>query len=425
MIKKFINTSFGRTRKFARNYIRKNLRLNLIKGNGIDPILSSIVRVVFSSDIKVYELESIALNYQGSKLFDTFQNKVYGKKSIEGNQRMAKVNLPSLKYYIISNVLVDPLSPIFIDLNKQKAIYQDYPLDNICLRDIDYATGHVWAQEDNLIAVNIDVKEEYEKGILFVGSYSSNWYHWAIEILSRIVLLDELDCEFADWPLIIPKQCYNSNNHFDLLKLLIKNRPVICLNNCTNLIKKAIYLDSPAIFPPKLWNDSKIERLKIGNFRTDVLKAYREKILNNSTFVSAKKNNNIFLSRKMNKRGYNQEEIILTLKKFDFRVVYLEELSVVEQIRTILNAKTIVGPIGAAWANILFSNADLAITWVPKFVGDQPAYSTMAEIANVDLFFLRFTTITENWVEFMKSEEEYYIAPEKITEIYTKYIYDK
>jgi hypothetical protein len=66
---------------------------------------------------------------------------------------------------------------------------------------------------------------------------------------------------------------------------------------------------------------------------------------------------NIFIGRKKASKRVllNEEKVILALENKNFKTIYLEDLSVKEQIKLFFNARQIVGVHGAGLTNLLFS----------------------------------------------------------------------
>ena len=402
-----------------------------------------LLKYTFSSDLKVlnwfirkvssllgYQYLNLALVpisdcLKGNELIREKELVTYGPKEINEEQNSIRRVLPALCFYEIDAAVVHPSSPIIV--SNSKAYFQLYPLGECTIEMIDFAHAHVLAQNKEQLLVNVNAKTQIEKGIFLGGSWSKNWYHWTIEILSRVELIESLPETFKNYPLIVPQQCVESKNHFDFLKLIFKNRVFKGVDS-TAAVEKLIYVDSPAISTPKLIDDSRVDRLATGLFRTDVLKDYRYRIIK-----ELEKSNNIytdihpkriFLARKQNSRTFNQNEVINSLSKYSFKAVYLEELTVMEQLKLLQNVDFIIGSTGAAWANILFSKARSAIIWMPEFVKGWPIFSTLAKTAEVDMTYLRFPTVAKNWVDFMLSNEEYEINLDVLEELVQKKIND-
>ena len=79
---------------------------------------------------------------------------------------------------------------------------------------------------------------------------------------------------------------------------------------------------------------------------------------------------NIYISRNRSGRRHisNEDELLLCLERFDFDVVYLEELSITQQISIFKKASVVVAPHGAGLSNVLFcENASVIEIFNPNY----------------------------------------------------------
>lgn len=358
-------------------------------------------------------LTSINKGFRPNLLFEQKELMVYGPKELNGDQKSINRNFPALNYYEVQKSIININSPILV--SNKKAFFQPYSLEGCNLEIIDFSHGHVLAQNERNLLINISARTNIEKGIFLGGSWSTNWYHWVIEILSRVELIDKLPKSLGDYPLIVPKRCMASKNHLDFFKLLFRDRAYVEVNSSVR-VGQLIFVESPALLVPKLnvENESMINQLYLGAIRIDILKMYRNRLMTvlnkkNQSKLGKSSFKNIFLARKQNKRLYNQSDVIRVLKKYNFEAVFFEELSVEEQLFLIHNADFIVGPTGAAWANMLFSNATKAIIWMPNFLRGVQTYVSLAVAADINMTHIRYETIAKNWYHYMNSDEEYKI----------------
>ena len=101
----------------------------------------------------------------------------------------------------------------------------------------------------------------------------------------------------------------------------------------------------------------------------------------------------IFLCRKEKRRRYNEDEVFECLAKFGFEKVYMGDLSFDEQLIVIRQAEWIVGPTGAAWTNLIFSQPGAkCLCWMAGEFGDFSAFSTIAQIVGVDMQYISYKT---------------------------------
>jgi capsular polysaccharide biosynthesis protein len=102
-------------------------------------------------------------------------------------------------------------------------------------------------------------------------------------------------------------------------------------------------------------------------------------------------NERIYISRRHanSRRVLNEEELAPLLKKHHFRVCYLEQLSLRQQMLLFHGAETILAPHGAAWTNLIFARSGaLALEIVPEGLestrsGAYHLYAGLAAVAGV------------------------------------------
>ena len=99
----------------------------------------------------------------------------------------------------------------------------------------------------------------------------------------------------------------------------------------------------------------------------------------------------IFLCRKSEPRNYNQDAVFDCLSLFGFTRIFMEDLSFLEQVRTVHHADFIVGPTGAAWTNLIFGRAGAkALCWMAVESGDFSAFSNIAGMVGVELRYVTY-----------------------------------
>jgi len=167
------------------------------------------------------------------------------------------------------------------------------------------------------------------------------YYHWLIEMLPRLVGGEQYHEETGERPtLLVPPKLPSWAR--DLLSIFTKGKYDV------------VVLDEPAY-----------------NVNQLVLPTYPEPSQEECSWIqsiTAKYTpvpdfpNRIFISREgaNRRRIQNREALSTVLAEFDIEVVALEELPVPDQIRLFRGADLVVGPHGAGFSNIVFSD-DLAV----------------------------------------------------------------
>ena len=230
-------------------------------------------------------------------------------------------------------------------------------------------------------------------GIGLIGSGSSNWYHWLIEILPIVMLAEKLPLAYRNYAFLVPNE-YNKYQTFrDSLDALKSHRKIIILESDKQYqVENFIVIDIPVHGP---FNLMKGKWPKISDYRQNenVLIDYRLRILKNYGIENFKPNEKIFLSRKNKRRNYNQIDLERIAKENGFTIVYPEILSFYEQVSLFNSAKYIVGASGAAWANILFCQKNtFGLTWIFPEYKEFCVYSNLAAIAGMNLSYFFTST---------------------------------
>lgn len=332
-----------------------------------------------------------AVDRKVTKLRDSKLGVAYAPVFCGKEQDMVKVSLPGIYGYMFENARIHVGSSSVIE--RELKIY----LERVnCLENsaADYAIGHIYRHDSRFAFVTYGCNcKALDKGIAFFGNGSSNYYHWLIEILPKIELLNEIPTAYADYPLLVSEDVKDIESFQYLLNLFCKDKEVIYLKRASGYrIKNLVWITTPSNLPFNLrkhgrfqTNYSVIDKRSTDFVRNHVLAAVP---------VSTTDKNypkRIIFCRKNERRSYNQAEVVDCLEKYDFVRVYMEELSFDEQVRTVYNAQIIVGPTGAAWTNLLFCRPGTkALCWMAEEIGDFSAFSTIAGFYSVDLKYLKY-----------------------------------
>ncbi|RYE20547.1 MAG: glycosyltransferase family 61 protein [Sphingobacteriaceae bacterium] len=174
--------------------------------------------------------------------------------------------------------------------------------------------------------------------IVFHDMWSDNYYHWLIDALPRLLLLDSSKKKYR-----VGIPYYNSTK--DYVKLTVD--ALGFTNHYIFQLDQTVSVDR-VILPG---------RTAYGiDQNPTLLRSLREKLVAALEINKVQAHKNIFVSRGRAKtrRLKNEHEIIGTLIKHNFEIVYFEELSFLEQFVLMRETKIMVGVHGANLANSLF-----------------------------------------------------------------------
>ena len=167
--------------------------------------------------------------------------------------------------------------------------------------------------------------------ILAHNRNSIGYFHWLIDTLPKIIYLNK---KYKNNVLILPNELKKKFVISSLKKYRIK---FFFLKKEKNFkFKNLIYIGN--LYPS-------------GNPRIKIIK----KLRGNLNF---KKNNlnKIYVSRNKSERRKisNEKELLTILKKYNFKTLYLDNMSFEKQIKIFSNAKYVVGLHGAGLSNIVW-----------------------------------------------------------------------
>lgn len=314
----------------------------------------------------------------------------FGPHYIGRAQSTESVCLPDIHYFMFERARVSATSSSVILNDKQVIIDRAIGPDQI---KYDYAGGQIIAHGGNTAIVRLGKSEAIKKGVFLGGNGSSNYYHWLIEILAKLEFLSKLPEHYQKYPLLVSEDVVRIPSFRETLDLFAKGCALIVLSKqLSYVVDELIYINSPNNLPFNLFGNQKfkcayvtIDSLSINYVRKVALQdALRVPALSNYP-------KKIFLYRKSGLRNYNQDEVFDYLAGFGFTKIFMEDLSFLEQVRTVHHADFLVGPTGAAWTNLIFCRLGAkGLCWMADELGDFSAYSSIAAMVGVDLRYLTY-----------------------------------
>jgi hypothetical protein len=190
--------------------------------------------------------------------------------------------------------------------------------------------------------------ETIPEGILISGRCSPNYYHWLIEYLARMYAVRQ-SSKLDHVPLIVDAGMYQQE--FESLAAVCPGWPIYPFKQGTLLEVERLHIPSiPTFLPDTLeipfWQASALCESTLAFLRTTVFSRY--------AVESVQPTKKIFLARLGARNIANAQEIEAVLAEFDFEWVDTASLTFEEQVRLFARAAVIVGPLGAAFSNVIF-----------------------------------------------------------------------
>lgn len=246
-------------------------------------------------------------------------------------------------------------------------------------------TNTFFVNKDVTLVYYNDSVEIIEEGIMLITNASFNYFHFNLESLSKLCLINEIE-EYNKIPILVDERCLRIQSFKDELDMLNSHgRKIVYLKQgyCYN-IKNLIYLSDLIIAPM--------------NFKKDVLIRYDDYIINevgvkqlhDKLAINSTINKKLFISRRNCSliRLTNQNEIEKIFKEYGYEVIYPEEMSFQDQLEIFSKAEFIAGASGAGFTNILFANRNAKIICIlPKEI-KLTCYSNIAGILGQECYYL-------------------------------------
>lgn len=269
--------------------------------------------------------------------------------------------------------------------------YDDF-LNDIMANDIenrlDIKFSNIIGKYGNkYIVIKEKASKVIGKGVFLLGFASYNYYHFTVEIMSRLRYIDAVE-EYRDLPLVVDSCMVKTKqfkNMLDLFNVYKREIIPIDLNECIQ-VGELIYPSYNTWMPI---NVRKREMIRDKDFiiEKSCLQNIRSYVRTEKRKVSKKK---IFISRRNVhfSRLENEESIVNIFKKIGFEIVYPEELTYLQQVRLFEDSEYVVGTSGAALTNIVYCNTDTHFICIIPEEYKFYMYSTIGHMLGMKVVFL-------------------------------------
>lgn len=292
-------------------------------------------------------------------------------------------NSPSIYVAVMRNMTV--LSATGVILTDKYIVSDMMQRDQ--KRRIKWPWGAVRRVSKNRALLVVERREmEIEKAVNLCGFASNNYYHFTMEILSRLEYVNQLP-ETENIPILIDEGIKVYPQLEELLNVVNPKREVIYIPHETQVKIHLLIQPSMNTWGPlniASWDmfrisDNLMAQSGIWNIRSCV-----------DQYMVEQSQRKIFISRRNygTSRLKNEAEIIPLFELEGFEIVYPEALSYVDQIQLFSSAKCVVGVTGAAMTNILYCHPGTVVGCVIPREYDFCVYSTIAELIGVHTLFL-------------------------------------
>lgn len=266
---------------------------------------------------------------------------------------LGTLEVPESSICYVENVLV---VPGFCVIDWQSKLIVHEPAAEFKNRQSVSGLGHLFDTKDldrNRLTYKGRVENQItlEEGILLGGRNSTNYFHWSIEYLARLleVSLAGLD---SNIPLIVSDEM--PIQHYQMLdKLNTAKRPIVFTDSETAIEIKKLWIPSTHTYTPDDFTND--------HWRTSAMSADHLNFLRQGLTSSRKSPHKIiYLARLqlMRRNIVNEAKLINSLKSSGVKVILPELFTLDQQIALFRDADVIIGSCGAALANSIFRRSN-------------------------------------------------------------------
>jgi len=303
--------------------------------------------------------------------------------TIRGRQRVERLDLPGLARYEFSDARVNAGSSSV--LLPDRLIVERVP--GVDVARCNYAAGRLIAHGLRTAIVASGSEHHIESGVFLGGNGAFNYYHWLVELLPKLEFVRE-----NDPPLLVSDDVDRIPTFREALTRVAGDREIVFLRqDLTYRVSRLVYIESPSICP---FNLRKGEGFRIQDFivRAASIQFLRDHLVGSAP-PPASLRRRLFLARKSVRRDYNQDEIFDVCQRHGFEKIYMEDLSLREQIEAVRSAEMIAGPTRAAWTNLIFVEPGTrCLCWMAEEQREFAAYSNLARAVGAELRYVTYVT---------------------------------
>lgn len=305
-------------------------KVKLILRRGLVKVFSVVKGLVVPLDFEnYYERQVVHFPFSFSRKQPKFSGSLHYKfypyaKGIQTESEQTFIYLlDDVRVFSSTGFVISKFNKVVSDTNNKDDRF-GYLFDNIFLRNCIKVKGRSLA---------IAAKDA-----------SSNYFHWMTDSLPKIGIAEKAGYALGEIDTVLVSSDLLPFQKETLMHFGINKESRISLSNYTLLKCDELVMPSATCLS--------------GNVSPWIIDFLR---LSFNRWMQSDNNlpSNIFIGRKKAKKRLllNEEEVSSVLEKNNFKTIYLEELTVKDQIKIFYNAKKIISVHGAGLTNLLFSQA--------------------------------------------------------------------
>lgn len=217
------------------------------------------------------------------------------------------------------------------------------------------------------------VDHAIDAGVLLIGRCGANYFHFLIEYATKGYIIEKSSIPH-NVPLILTEDLFPQE--IEALKLLFPGRNFVTRAHGKRLDVRTLYVPSLMTYIPdtpdvNFWEVAAVNHASLSWLRARVFSSVQISCLAQSR--------KIYLGRSAGRNITNAVEVEAVFRRHGFEIVNPGQLSFAQQVEIFRTAHCIAGPIGAAFANLVFAAPDTRVLGLVSPFAVQ--FSTFASLA--------------------------------------------
>jgi capsular polysaccharide biosynthesis protein len=244
-------------------------------------------------------------------------------------------------------------------------------------RQCEFVITCFGARGDRVLArVPQEAEDVIDEGILLIGRCGANYFHFLIEYATKGYIIERMSIP-DDVPLILTADLFPQE--LEALRRLFPGRPFVVRQHGRRLDVRKLHVPSLMTYMP---DTPDISFWEVAAVNDASLSWLRTRVLGDAETGHTDGSQKIYLGRSAGRNITNAAEVEAVFRRHGFAIVNPAQLSFAQQVDMFRTARCIAGPIGAAFANLVFAAPGaLVLGIVSPFAVQFSAFASLATFA--------------------------------------------
>jgi len=259
----------------------------------------------------------------------------------------------------------------------------------------------------------ISKSKSLESGIIISGRFPSNYYHWVINILPKVFLVEREGTVPSSVPVLVSASVEGTPAEEALRLVLGGRREVVFIPDEPHCVLDAYVVETAVPEIAQLSGRKEFNWDSLGGFNFSFMRFYRQFFLEALGEASPGEiecsPRRLYLSRSNSVRPFNERDVYTKLEKHGFVSLKIEDHTFLEQVRIFSRAEIIVSTTGAQWTGTIFSSEAKCLIMEPNFLSGSSLFSKLLRLGNGVLFEIPMEVAESTWSRYFHSRTPGYV----------------